>query len=215
MLLVRRRLAPFYLATPQKVGQLPRRVGPVPMVAMLRPLFTDHVVPVPQGRSTKWRRSGSTRISAPATGSARRSRRPSLHFSTTALPTSRTGTRSSPTRAAPTPWPRSRTRSSRASSSPPKSAPASASSSSPEARRPNVLTSARCFGTGPLRVWGRRVGQSAGGASRAWVRNPVCATMRWSGRTAAPSTYQPRFMTSSVRHSKNRCRSSTCRSWLT
>ena len=30
-------------------------------------------------------------------------------------------------------------------------------------------------------------------------RKPVCATMRWSGRTALPSTYQPRWSTSSVR----------------
>ena len=36
-----------------------------------------------------------------------------------------------------------------------------------------------------------------GASSRAWVRKPVCATMRWSGRTDWPSTCQVRCSTSS------------------
>ena len=39
---------------------------------------------------------------------------------------------------------------------------------------------------------------SSGASSRAWVRKPVCATMRWSGRTDWPSTCQVRCSTSSV-----------------
>ncbi len=45
----------------------------------------------------------------------------------------------------------------------------------------------------------RRLGASRGEPSarrRDWMRKPVWATMRWSGRTASPSTCQPRTMVS-------------------
>ena len=38
----------------------------------------------------------------------------------------------------------------------------------------------------------------SGASFRATVRKPVCATIRWSGRTDWPSTCQPRWSTSSV-----------------
>ena len=50
---------------------------------------------------------------------------------------------------------------------------------------------------------------------RATVRKPVWATMRWSGRTAWPSTYQPRWRTSFVAAPKNAERTSVSRSCTT
>ncbi len=43
-----------------------------------------------------------------------------------------------------------------------------------------------------------REGQVGRPSNRAWVKNPVWATIRWSGRTDWPSMCQPRFNTSVV-----------------
>jgi hypothetical protein len=52
---------------------------------------------------------------------------------------------------------------------------------------------------------GAHVGRhGAGGESAAVMRKPVCATIRWSGRTARPSTCQPRTMVSEASGSVNR-----------
>src|SRR5690606_37685124 len=48
---------------------------------------------------------------------------------------------------------------------------------------------------------------------RAEVRKPVWATIRWSGRTAAPSTCQPRFSISRVSGSRKPCRARASRNW--
>mgnify|MGYP000585418423 CR=1 FL=1 len=59
------------------------------------------------------------------------------------------------------------------------------------------------------------IARSAQVPSRATVRNPVWATMRWSGRTAWPSTYQPRCRTSVVAAAKKRDSSRAVRSCIT
>ena len=49
--------------------------------------------------------------------------------------------------------------------------------------------------------------------SRAWVRKPVCATIRWSGRTDWPSMCQPRWSTSIVSAIPKSDSASVSRSW--
>ena len=48
---------------------------------------------------------------------------------------------------------------------------------------------------------------------RAWVRKPVCATIRWSGRTDWPSMCHPRCSTSIVSAIPNGDSASVSRSW--
>ena len=82
-----------------------------------------------------------------------------------------------------------------------------------EAAKATMIARSSAFTTFPVRD---PSGAQLRASSRAWVRKPVWATIRWSGRTAWPSMCQPRWKTSSVRASIHcrRSASRACVAWV-